>query len=318
MLQRELRVSLMRNEAVDALLARQHGVVTRAQVLAAGGTNGQIAHRLASGEWIRLAGSVYGPRSAPATFERNLTAALLSRPGSFACRRSAAILHELPGFRSGRPEIVVPYGWSGRSAVATVRRSVYFDRLGWTTLKGFPVTDLPETLFMVAGIVDQPRIERLIDLALSRGRCSVDELNDIHVRHLGDRIPGIRRFERSLTTRQAAAYVPPESELERHLVHLLDHPHIPEVAYQHAAPWAPLAHRVDAYLPEWQLVVEADGRAWHTRVADFESDRERDNAATAAGIAVLRFTWSMLTKRLDHCRQLTVRAGERRAHIVRK
>lgn len=44
---------------------------------------------------------------------------------------------------------------------------------------------------------------------------------------------------------------------------------------------------VDAYIPRWRLTIEADGRRWHTRKADFERDRRRDNAAAAHGLVVL-------------------------------
>ena len=45
----------------------------------------------------------------------------------------------------------------------------------------------------------------------------------------------------------------------------------------------------------WALVIEADGRAWHTRVEDFERDRRRDAEAAAAGYLTLRFTHHQLT-----------------------
>jgi very-short-patch-repair endonuclease len=39
------------------------------------------------------------------------------------------------------------------------------------------------------------------------------------------------------------------------------------------------------------LIVEADGRAWHTREQEFVADRQRDNTAAATGHTTLRFTW---------------------------
>ena len=42
--------------------------------------------------------------------------------------------------------------------------------------------------------------------------------------------------------------------------------------------------------PDWNLVIEADGRNWHARVEDFEEDRRRDNELATRGIQVLRFT----------------------------
>jgi len=48
-------------------------------------------------------------------------------------------------------------------------------------------------------------------------------------------------------------------------------------------------------------VIEADGRNWHTRRADFENDRRRDNALAVRGIQVLRFTYTMLVSQPDRC-----------------
>lgn len=301
--------------SVDAVAASQHGVISRPQAIAAGVTNDGIQHRLETAAWVVLAPGVYALRSAPRTWERDLTAALLSRPGSLACRRSAARLHELEGFRPARPEIVIPYGGNARSGVATIRRSVYFADLGRTTIRGCATIDLPETLFMLAGVVGDDRFHRLVDGVLTAERCSIEELNDIHLRHLGDRIPGITRFQRTLETRQGRAYVPPASELERRLALLLGRPGIPEAVFQHPLPWGSGPQRVDAYLPGWRLIVEADGRAWHTRVADFERDRERDNAATAHGVAVLRFTWAMLTRRFARCVELLMHTGTHRRSL---
>lgn len=46
--------------------------------------------------------------------------------------------------------------------------------------------------------------------------------------------------------------------------------------------------------PDWNLVIEADGRNWHARVEDFEEDRRRDNELATRGVQVLRFTYRML------------------------
>ena len=46
---------------------------------------------------------------------------------------------------------------------------------------------------------------------------------------------------------------------------------------------------VDFGWPEARLIVEGDGRRWHTRIADLRRDRERDNQAARAGWQTLRF-----------------------------
>ncbi len=60
------------------------------------------------------------------------------------------------------------------------------------------------------------------------------------------------------------------------------------------------SQRVDALIPGWQAIIEADGRRWHTRVDDFERDLERDNDAVTHGYRPVRFSWHQLTARRDY------------------
>ena len=45
---------------------------------------------------------------------------------------------------------------------------------------------------------------------------------------------------------------------------------------------------VDRAFPDGQLIVEADGRRWHSRVADLARDRARDRRAAAKGWQTIR------------------------------
>ena len=51
---------------------------------------------------------------------------------------------------------------------------------------------------------------------------------------------------------------------------------------------------VDRAWPEVRFIIEADGRRWHTRRADFARDAQRDLEASALGWHTLRVTWEML------------------------
>ena len=42
------------------------------------------------------------------------------------------------------------------------------------------------------------------------------------------------------------------------------------------------------------LIVEADGRRWHTRTADFARDRRRDRQAATRGWLTVRISWEEL------------------------
>lgn len=49
-------------------------------------------------------------------------------------------------------------------------------------------------------------------------------------------------------------------------------------------------YRVDFYWPDLGLVVETDGLRYHRTASQQKTDRLRDQAHTAAGLTVLRFT----------------------------
>lgn len=66
--------------------------------------------------------------------------------------------------------------------------------------------------------------------------------------------------------------------------------------------------------PPWaRLILEADGRRWHTRLEDFDRDRQRDIEASLLGWTVLRFVWADLIERpawvCDVVRQHLLRAA---------
>lgn len=56
---------------------------------------------------------------------------------------------------------------------------------------------------------------------------------------------------------------------------------------------------LDIAFTHLKLVIEIDGRAFHSDAVTFESDRERQNALVLAGWTVLRFTYRMLTDQPD-------------------
>lgn len=64
----------------------------------------------------------------------------------------------------------------------------------------------------------------------------------------------------------------------------------------------------DIVFDEQRLVVEIDGRAWHSDARRFQRDRARQNRLINAGWRVLRFTWEDLTRRPDTVVR-TIRAG---------
>lgn len=94
------------------------------------------------------------------------------------------------------------------------------------------------------------------------------------------------------------------------LYRLLDDRTLPSYSRQTPIRYPGVEATVDAYIDAWRLIVEGDGRRWHTRRADHDRDRRRDNEATAHGLAVLRFTYEMLRDHPKECLDTLMRTGQ--------
>jgi very-short-patch-repair endonuclease len=300
------------DRAVAAVASRQHGVIHREQAIDAGASAPMIRHRLRTGAWIDLQDRVYALDTYPATWQRDVMAAVVSRFRSFASGPSASRLHGLWGRHDERPEITVPATGSARSALASVRRRADFPLIETTEVSGIPVSSVAETLFDCARLMARSRLERTIDDALARELTTADDLREVLERVKGKRLAGTPSF-RKVVEGIDDGYVPPVQELEFRLYRLLDHQALPSHERQaRLSWWDELPHRVDAVIPEWRLIIEGDGRAYHTKRVDFETDRSRDNLAAAHGYRVMRFTYQAL-EHPERCLALLFSAGSANA-----
>jgi very-short-patch-repair endonuclease len=193
-----------------------------------------------------------------------------------------------------------PPATNARSTLARVIRVADFDQVATVEAGGFTATTIAETLWTVSGDLPDEALGELVQQQVAMGKTSADRLIDVLQRIEPSRRRGLKNFRQAVlaidpTTESTAANV-----LEALLYQLLSSPGIPPVARQHPM-MLHQASRVDALIPAWSIVVEADGRIWHTRQADFQRDRERDNQLAARGILVVRFTYEDLTRRFDRC-----------------
>jgi len=286
---------------LDRYAAKQHGVFSASQARIAGYDKHSVARKLASGDWRQHDYRVFGLSSAPSTWERQLWVAVLSRPQAIVGGLSAANLHAIRGFVASRPVIVVPGSANARSKIARVIRSEYFDEIETTRVQGFTVTSMAETLLTIASDVSPRRFEQTLDDLLLAGRAEVSELQRIVEREGGRRRKGIVMLRELVDDRSPAAPTRDASYLERMLERILRKSDLPSWYREHPFSISGRASRVDVFVPEWNLVIEADGRNWHARVEDFEVDRRRDNELATRGIQVLRFTYRMLKTDPEGC-----------------
>ena len=238
-------------------------------------------------------------------------AATLSVPASAVSGRSAAALLDFPGWKRSRIELVTRYGAATRSPFATVHRSSTIGR--FTVVEGVRVVSAADCLVQLSAGLDADALGPLIDSVGRTRRSVLPELRDRYVAVAHSRVPGVAALRGALEKR-GPGYVPPASELERHLRLVLAAARPPSVDFEVTPPWLERgAGRVDALVPAWNLVVEGDGRDWHTRVADFEHDRWRDTTALAHGHATVRLTWDQLVHHTTWCRNALIAVGADRS-----
>lgn len=237
-------------------------------------------------------------------------AAILAEPWAVASHRTAAVLHHLEGFRQGRPEITIRPGANARGRLSRAHRGV---DVRTTHIDDIPVVTLPQVFVDLAQVVGEPRLRKALAEKAGTTPTVLDAVRDRYCA-LAPRGGRDLRPLRAVLERFGAGDLPTESELEHALRLVLHDPRIPPIRWQAPFPGrVPGSQRVDGLIECWSLVVEADGRAWHTRVDDFERDRRRDAEAAAAGLQTLRFTWHQTTREPTWVRTTVLAVGAHRA-----
>ena len=245
------------------------------------------------------------------TWEQSVVAAVLAAgPGAAASHRSAAALLGMPGFpRAGTPEVTTPRRRQHRPHASRVHRSRDLCDEHLTVVDGIRTTGAARTLLDLAGVVHPERLERVLDNCLSAKTAALPEVQAL-LAAVGRRgRPGTALLRRLLADR-TDGYVPPASELEARFLQVVRSAGLPAPVRQFSAGddggWV---GRVDFAYPRLELLIEVDGRRYHTAKLDLEADRSRDNRLMAAGWRVLRISWNQLASRPDEVVALLRRSG---------
>lgn len=263
------------------LAARQHGVVSRAQLLAFGLTPEAIAHRLATGRLHRTWRGVYAVGRPRLTQRGRWMAAVLAcGPGAVLSHGSAAALRRIGNERPDAIEVSVPAAaFRRRRGIVVHRRSLADEDI--TVHDQIPVTSPICTLIDIAARLSRGRLEAAINEADKRGLTNPDELRSAIEARKGQ--PGVAKIRATLDRR---TFTLTDSELERRFLRIVREAGLPSPQTQCEVS----GFRADFYWPDIGLVVETDGLRYHRTPAEQARDRLRDQVHAAAGLTSLRFT----------------------------
>lgn len=295
--------------AMARLAAKQHGVFTIDQCLEASGYPRLISRRVASGRWGHVTATALTFSQTTLTWEAKAHAAALSTPGAVVSGRAAARMHGVGPFGRVAVEVLAPFTANARGTGYTVHRCRHFEWVTTTEIDGIPLLSPADMLADLARRESRLLVQRVAEEAIVRRLVTISDLASVANRRNRDRCPGgVRLFA---VVDDLSGNAVPESELERRMSRALAAKRdLPQVVQQMRAPWWDVADgRVDFAIPAWKLIIECDGRRWHSKQADFERDRFRDNQAAIHGWRVLRFSYRALTSDPDACLDAIQDAG---------
>jgi very-short-patch-repair endonuclease len=268
---------------------RQHGVISRRQLLAAGLSVRTIRRRIETGRLEPLHREVYAlTPGAPSLRGRWLAAVLACGDEAVLSHRSAAALWGLIRPRPGSVEVCATVG-RRRPGIVVHEGGIHgADR---AMKDRVPVTSVARTLFDCAEVVDEQQLALMFEEADRLGLLEMPQLEEVCSRGRG------RRALRPIHVLIEEARTPTwtRTELENRFSLFCREYRLPPCETNVEV----LGHEVDVLWPRERLIVELDSWTFHRHRAAFERDRSKDVSRQVAGYRAIRVTDRRLKREPD-------------------
>jgi very-short-patch-repair endonuclease len=289
------------HQAVWRLVRRQHGVISRAQLLGFGFSRHAIQHRIDRGRLVVIWPGVYRVGPMPLTREGWFMAAVLAcGDGAMLSHESAAVVWGIRKDRRVDPRpihVSVPKARRIRlEGICAHRRNPLPQA---TTNGALPLSSPLLTLVDLAGCTESDPLEAAINEADRLGLIDPEGIEASL-----DAIPPYRG--RGALKQMLNRYTRTDSDLERRFLRLVKRAGMPTPQTQVVIQ----GMRVDFYWPDLQLVIETDGLTYHRTPAQQAADRKRDQGLTAAGLRCVRFPNAQVREEPDGVVALLIRLRE--------
>lgn len=279
-----------RETAISKLARRQHSLVSRDQLLAAGLSRSGIGNRVARSRLHPVGTGVYSLRPPPHSVRQHWMAALLvCGPDSGLCGPPAAVLQgiaDLPGL----PAHVRSPSRRGRDRPGIVVHRGGIDPQDLRIVDGIRTVSADLVLIDLAPELSEAELEVVLVAAESKGLLKRGRLGELVAARRGR--PGIPKLERILALEPALV----RSGLELVMLPIARAAGVerPLVNHPIAVPGGSRPLIVDCAWPELRMVVEADSQRFHGDWERAAADRERDQLLSLAGWRCHRFVRARL------------------------
>lgn len=271
----------MATATIGALASDAHGVVTRAQLLDAGLTPGEVRQRVRSGALLRVHPAVFRVGHRAPSVEASYLAADLAC-GDRALLSGPAAAHLLGLLKGAPPPPQVTTPTERAIAGVQTRRCRTLDPLDGTVWRGVPVTHVPRTLVDLAAVLGLDDLARACHEAGVLHRTTPAQVDAVLARRPGS--PGAAKL-REIVRGDVRVTL---SALERRFLERLRDAALPLPTTNKPAG----GRRVDCRWPEQRLTVELDSYRFHSSRHAWEQDRRREREARTRGDEFRRFTYA--------------------------
>jgi very-short-patch-repair endonuclease len=281
------------------LARRQHGVLTRRDLLHLGFSAEAIKHRVRVGRLHPIVRGVYAVGRRQLSGEgRWMAAVLASGPEAALSHRSAAALW---GFAKEHPDYIdVSVRRASETRLSGIRchRRPTLPTSEVTTRRNIPLTRPVRTFLDLATVAGPNTVERAINEADKLDVIDADSLRKALDDYAGEL--GVRPLRRILDEH---TFRLSDDELERLFRPIavsagLSTPLTKQIVNE---------FEVDFFWPKIGLVVETDGWRYHRTPSAQTRDALRFQAHTAAGLTPIRFSHHQVKYEADHVRRILER-----------
>jgi Transcriptional regulator, AbiEi antitoxin/Protein of unknown function (DUF559) len=275
---------------IAGLAARQHGVVSRTQLAAAGVTARQVEWRIRRKRLHQVHRGVYAVGHPVLSQEAIWMAAVLAAgEGGALSHWSAASLWRMRAGRGPRSHVTCPRKRRSNGRVAFHEAHLRPDEVSVEI--GIPTTTPARTVLDLASLLPSHSLGRMIDAAGASGGPSLSHLLDRYPRR-----PGVPRLRRLIDQARPIT----RSDLEAEILEGMDRAGLPLPRVNISVE----GYEVDFAWPAHGVIAELDTYVTHGSRHAFERDRERDRKLTAAGWRVVRLTDAAAPEAFSDLRRL--------------
>jgi len=271
--------------------ARQHSLISLADIVAAGGTRSDAHRRVAGGRWEAAAPGVFRLTGVPWTYDAQVMAATLAAgPGAVASHLCAARLLGL-GFTNAPPELSIPRGRTHRPGLIRVHQSTDLHRSAVHEVRGIPTTDPARTLLDLGRYLGPGALRRAVEQSRREDLVTWAELIACLAAHARRGRHGVRRLRLVISTGMGVDEVT-DTDSELIALTLLREHGLQPTLHHRVMDGSRLVAEIDLAFPDVLVAFEIDGTV-HLDPTVKRNDDARDHALRRLGWTVRRIWWEV-------------------------